>query len=359
MHGAPKELYPDAKVAWMDAANEARYLTGILGLTGGLVGAINFFLHPFLRGVFEKLGGTTKVAEEAVTPIINRLTKASRSKAVFDLRNAQDVKALSNHVVKAARSLKSSHTYVGYEDLVSDWSEYRQAFWQRNRKPEPVGADAAEFDRHEEESLDRCLIEMRRQKIFFQGHSWLCSECHHRNWLDISNLAPEISCSVCRHLNDAPVAVRWRFRPNSFVIDALRDHSMLSLIWTLSELGDSARRSFMFVGPRWYGFSHDSEAGASRSPNAESDLIAIVDGQVFLCEVKASWRALKRSDISDLVALAKRLRPDVALLAVMEDSGGPTAELAAARADLGSADIEFRVMKLDPRGDRHDSPHLF
>jgi hypothetical protein len=49
--------YPPSKVVWTYPSNEARYLIGVLGMTGGLERAASFLLHPFLRKHFAKLGG--------------------------------------------------------------------------------------------------------------------------------------------------------------------------------------------------------------------------------------------------------------------------------------------------------------
>jgi hypothetical protein len=111
----------------------------------------------------------------------------------------------------------------------------------------------------------------------------------------------------------APVNIRWLFRPNEFLVESLRDHSVLSLVWVLSALCKRSLRSLIFVEPMWFGFT-----GESVSPDAEADLLVILDGQAMLCEVKSSWHGLRPAHIADFVALAPRLRPDIALLAVME-----------------------------------------
>ena len=67
----------------------------------------------------------------------------------------------------------------------------------------------------------------------------------------------------------------------------------------------------------------------------------------MLCEVKSSWHGLRPSDIADFVALASRLRPDIALLAVMEAGPGPAAVLAESRAQLAAEGIEFQLLPLD------------
>ncbi len=57
---------------------------------------------------------------------------------------------------------------------------------------------------------------------------------------------------------------------------------------------------------------------SDRAPgDNEADLICVVDSKVHLCEVKSSGREIQ---IPPLVNVAKRIRPDVVTLAVMEVS---------------------------------------
>ena len=118
------------------------------------------------------------------------------------------------------------------------------------------------------------------------------------------------------------------FRPNEFLIESLRDHSTLSVIWLLTKLCERARSSFASSGPTWFGFTREE------NPEAEADILVLVDGKAMVCEVKSSWRALRSSDLSDFVTLAGRLRPDAALLGIMEAGSGPTSELDAAEGQL-------------------------
>jgi hypothetical protein len=194
---------------------------------------------------------------------------------------------------------------------------------------------------------------MRQRQIMFQGHQWTCRHCHHKNWLDMSELAPQLTCSICQNVEAAPIEIKWLFRPNEFVVQSLRDHSVLSLIWVLAALQSRARQSFVFVEPTWFYFDRDKFP----SPDAEADLLVILDGNTFLCEVKASWSVLRTSHIADLVELAKRLRPDVALLAVMENDEQLTAEITSARKDLAQSGIEFELLTLRQSSLEHD-PYL-
>ena len=89
----------------------------------------------------------------------------------------------------------------------------------------------------------------------------------------------------------------------------------------------------------WFGFDPDKP-----TPNAEADLLVVMDGEALICEVKSSWSVFGRQDIADLVALAKRLRPNGAVLAVMEPGAGPLAELRAAEQELATVGVKFELI---------------
>ena len=88
----PEVSYPLNKVTWTDPSNEARYLTGVLGMTGGLELASAFLLHPFLRETFAKLGGTPNLPTDQMESTINRLVKKSRQETNFDLSSEKGIK---------------------------------------------------------------------------------------------------------------------------------------------------------------------------------------------------------------------------------------------------------------------------
>jgi hypothetical protein len=334
-------VHPPNKAVWIHPSNEARYLTGVLGMTSGLRRASCFLLHPFLRENFAKLGGTPNLRPDKVTPTVNRLQKRARREAAFDLRSEGERQVLADLIVKAARTLKRPMDFIRYDDLKASWKTYREAYWAAHPQQCHANSDV-DWDAHEEESLDACLVELRREQMMFQGHQWTCPKCHHRNWVDLGALSSQLPCEVCKRPTQAPVNIQWLFRPNEFLIESLRDRSVLSLIWVLSALCNRSRRSLIFVEPTWFGFTRESEA-----VDAEADLLVLLDGEAMLCEVKSSWHALRPTHIKDFVALASRLRPDTALLAVMEAGPGPAADLAAARAQLAAEGIKFELLTPD------------
>jgi hypothetical protein len=108
----------------------------------------------------------------------------------------------------------------------------------------------------------------------------------------------------------------------------------------------------MFVAPTCFGFEREST-----SPSAEADLLVVADGRAILCEVKSSWRVFRTAHLAAFVALARRLRPDVALLGVMEEGPGPAAELHAASEQLATEGIQFEVITLQTSR-LDDGPYL-
>lgn len=338
------------KIAWADPSNEARYLNGVLGMAAGVGNAAAFLLHPFLREMFATLGGAPNMPAKKVQPTANSLVKVAVNNPVFDLREQRERTTLANLIVKAAANLKTPQAFFSYDDLKASWTEYRAAYWAAH--PLQHAPDTSvDWDRHEADSLDACLIAMRQRQMLFQGHRWLCKECHHKNWRNLGSIEPELTCEVCRTISQAPVDIRWLFRANEFLIESLRDHSVLSLIWVLTTLANQTRNSFIYEGPTKFGLTH--EAG---NPDFETDLLILADGKTHVCEVKSSWSVTRASDIQKLVDISKKLRPDVALLAVMEEAQEMGDQITAARAELEPVGIEFRLMTW--RQQDEDAPHL-
>ena len=347
--GGPIE--PPAKVQWMQPSNEARYFAGVLGLAGGLEQASDVLLHPFLRNIFTRFGGTPALEVEKALPTASRLQKLAARFPTFDLRSKPEVDALADLIVKAARSLGDSFTFVRYDDLKDAWKKYLETYMSAHPRPSASGAQNV-WGEGEEQSLEASLIWMRRRQILFQGHRWTCFNCHHQNWVELGDLASDLACEVCKVIVPAPVSIDWLFRPNEFLVESIRDHSVLSLVWALAELRERSQTSFIYAGPTWFYFNRDFE-----NPDAEADLVVSVDGRAFLCEVKSSWRGVRVSDIRSLVDLSMRLRPDVALLAVMEQGSAFQVEIASARAELAAVGIHLEVLTPNRAG-RFESSFL-
>ena len=171
--------------------------------------------------------------------------------------------------------------------------------------------------------------------------------------MSIDALRRSMTCEVCGAEEPAPVASPWHFKLNSFVLDGLRAHGLLAYLWCLSRLSDEAQGCFFFLEPHELFFipAHADEG----RPDAEIDLIVIVDTVVRLCEVKTSNQNIELEKFADL---ARRLRPNIATLAIMESqSAGTDRRLEELRRLLEGSGIEAEVMTLEDR-DIEASPTL-
>lgn len=344
---------PPNMVAWLSPSNEARYLAGVLGLAGGLDRATQFLLHPYLKQLFGSLGASPIIGPGVAMPTANRLRKKARHQPTFDLRDDRERDYLAEQIVKAAREVKTPKTFVAYDHLQESWRSYRQEYYAAQGR-QPEGTPGVDWDEREQSSLDNCLVELRRQQMLFQGCPWTCSQCHHRNWIDLAELSPLLTCQICRLETDTPIDVRWFFRPNEFLVESLRDHGVLATVWVMEELRNRAHQSLVFVGPTWFGYTPEAQ-----SSNAEVDLIALLDGRALICEIKSSWTGLRVAEVHQFVALGKRLRPDAAILAVMQPETPASLRqlLDQARADLVAAGVTFELLTFN-KNRVFDAPYL-
>lgn len=340
---------PPSPARWIEPSNEDQHLNGVLGLAGGLPNAVAMLLHPFLRNAFAALGAAPNLAHTATASVTNKLLKQAKGRPQYDLTQQDDIDALAALVVKAAQSIRSPMTHLSLQKLKDDWGAYRTDWWEKNKQANTSRDHDDPYDAYYEEyearSIDDALAKLRTQGMLFQGYPWRCKNCGHRNWTDFQALRATLNCDVCRSELPLPVEIPWYFKANGFLVESLRSHSTLSLLWVLAALHNRALLSFMFTGPTCFGWTDpDGAFDARPKPDAEADLLVLVDGESILCEVKSSWASVRAKDVEDLVALAIRLRPDRALLAVMEDEPRLKEQLEFAKKALAEVDIVFELL---------------
>lgn len=348
--GSNEPPWPGRMAEWISPSNEAQHLVGVLGLTGGLSRASILLLHPFLQRVFADLGGTPNLADTDLNSTANALAKKVNKQPLFDIREERDRVALAALIVKAAQSIKAPRMHVGLESLRQNWNDYIEAYWLKHKNERANEDDT--WDERERNALDQALTEMRTRRMIFQGVPWKCDACQHRNWTDFQALQSTIACDVCSSQKELPVGFSWHFRPNEFLIESLRSHSVLSLVWILACLSRRARESFVYVGPTCFGFGNDYNKS-----DAEADLLAILDGEAVLCEIKSAWRSLRTADLANFLSLAKRLRPNRAILAVMEEGERLHDELEDMRKALNEVGIKFELLT-PSQCEIDDAPYL-
>ncbi|MVT51102.1 hypothetical protein GPL17_11430 [Bradyrhizobium yuanmingense] len=306
-------------------------------------------MNGYWRDIVIHLGGISPeknviLQKELVATLKKRL--ASKS-STLTVAGEEQWNQLARVALQFGRKVQRERRFVQYSQLKSKWEELV-------RKDMEEATDLSERDKEYYQSnhhLDRSIQALCDAQILFQGREWQCKKCFSRNWVSIEQMSRLLQCEVCGTTKSAPVSGDWAFRLNSFVLEAYRDHGIEPLIWTLWQLSERARVSFYFAPSMslW-----DEYPENAPEPVAELDALAVVDGTLYLCEVKAGSR-LSSGEMDQLAAVCTRVRPDVLLLASMDGADlEPRIKGLRERLD-GITKIE--VIKFDPN-QLHDGSML-
>ena len=331
----------------MRPSDKGRYLTALLRMSGDIHRAKEIFLSRFWKERFERLGATPKATDERIADVTQRLRKRFRG---GQIASDEEWTRLASLVLAMARAERSPSRYLKFDDLCTEFDAYRSDFWA---KQSAGTARDAQWEEHEKQSLAASAKYLCQCEILHQGHEWRCRQCYNSNWVSLGDLKRVMVCEVCGRTEPAPVADPWHFRMNGFVLEGLREQGLLPVIWCLAKCAERANASFFYLGPHELFFTPQS--ADERKPDAELDLLIVSDGLVRLIEAKTSGPGI---DTSKTAALAKRLRPDVVTLAVME-AASPTlsAKLAELQQQLAGSHIASDLMALEP-SDIDDFPNL-
>jgi len=330
----------------MRTSDKGRYLTALLNMSGGIHRAKEIFLSRFWKDRFELLGATPKATNERISAVTQRLRKRFRGGKI----DSDDEWArLASLVLAEARAERSPSRYLKFDDLQLEFDKHRNTFWIEH----PTATPREEWDESEKRSLEKSVKYLCEREILHQGHEWRCPQCFNNNWVSIYDLKRILDCKVCGKNELAPVAEPWHFRINQFVLEGLREHGLLPAIWCLGRYAEIASESFFYIEAHELFFAESSVAKGK--PDAELDLLIVSDGVVRLVEAKASGQGI---DIAKTAELAKRLRPDVVTLAVMEDDSHTLRQkLAELERQLANEDIAADLMTSKPN-DIREAPTL-
>jgi hypothetical protein len=327
-------------------SDKGRYFTALMHLSGDIHDSREIFLKRFWSHQLEFLGASPSAGESRLPDLIRRLQSRLRS---GQLIVQEDWERVARVVLTEAREVRLAPRYLRFNRLAEQFEEFRNAYWATH----PAGAPREEWDEHERKSLEDSVQYLCQREILHQGHEWLCPRCNNSNWVSVNSLRKMMECEVCGTTQPAPVSTPWHFKLNSFVLEGLRDHGLLANLWCLSRLSDQAEASFFFLGPHELFFTTDSTYRAR--PDAEIDLVVVVDGVVHLCDVKTSNQNI---DLQRFAELARQIRPDVATLAIMEPrSARIDRRLDELRRSLDGTAIHAELITLEEQ-DIDDSPHL-
>lgn len=339
--GPPKQIAMD-----MASSDKGQYLRALLERVGTLNEAESIFLHKFWLERFEQVGATPVSIEKRFDIVSKTLRKRFRAGKIG---SDAEWERLARLVLREARKIRLSQRYLRFDCLEKEFEAFRNSY----REACVFGVSREDEDEEERLSLQESVQYLVSKRILHQGFEWRCASCANKNWLSIDDLTQKMVCNVCNHVQPAPVSFSWQFQLDGFILSGMREHGLLSCLWSLVKLNSRAQSSFYFCESKQ--LFYDRAAYEKNRPNAEVDLIAVVDGLVYLCEVKSSPKGF---NVEKFIKIAERVRPDVALLAVMGVSTPKLDEdFRVAKEHLATVDIDAELMIQQSEDIRND-PYL-
>lgn len=331
-----------------------RYFWGVYQLFGDINTARSVLLHKFWRKQLEDVGATdqrTDVRRERMQTKLHQRIGAHP----LDLGNADQLHTLSDIVLQEADAVRVKVPSMKWATLAEDFKALTERFDAAH--PSFVGTqhEKEEEGRWRTDSLRNSVQLLCNLGVLHQGYEHRCSKCLHRGWIGIADLKAQIVCEVCHDVKAAPVDRSWQFRLNGFLREALQRYGIGPLFWVLSRFQHRNANSFWFEGPLDIFF--DQTAADYGQAETDIDLTMIDNGVVRMCEVKQSERAFR--DPVRLAQTMARLRPDIAVIAVMEpDSPALHAKFVSFSAALAGSGVKPELLTLRTDEDITSDPYF-
>jgi hypothetical protein len=143
-------------------------------------------------------------------------------------------------------------------------------------------------------------------------------------WQPVTQPTDEVTCTGCQYRFVLPAEEPWYYRLNRLLSQAYARHGLMPVAWALEMA--AASRFRVFLPP--VVLSGTSDASGD-SP--EIDILAVVDGDLVVGEVKTKADGFGPADVKRLVETARRLRADRVILVAVE---GNSTKLEAAREQI-------------------------
>lgn len=331
-----------------------KYFWGIFQLFGSINSARSFFLHEFWRTQLEHYAATDQATGHRHEHVKGIIRKRFR-KNVFNLNEDADINSLTKIILKEADENRTSFPSLSWTRFEKDFNELTARYNSANPYLGGGDYDLEEEARQNLDQLRESVQALCHIGVLHQGYEHKCINCLHRSWIGISYLKANIVCEVCGADQPAPVDRSWDFRLNGFLREALRSQGVGPLFWVLSRIQRDSSRSFWFEGPLDIYFDNKINAHKCRK-DTDIDLTIIEGGVVRMCEVKQSERHFNPIQLAETM---KKLRPDIAVIAVMEvTSPALEKKYNEFQLQLSSSGIKPELITLDESRDISSAPYF-
>jgi hypothetical protein len=297
-------------------SDKARYCRGVLNLFEGLQSAHRTFESRFWRESLLQLAGLGgREPGESPSMVLQKITKHPE-RWTIDPTIPQDdeVRRIEKEIVKLTQHVRAREDETTFQYLEQHLLRERAEFLAQHQEiASRRSADPQAELKEAQGDLRRTMQEFVNAKILRQGTVARCRHCGSRIWREISELEREFNCTGCGAIVRTPVESTWYYRLNTLVRSAITEHGTVALIHALSEAREQARHSFIYSpGLEFYESFEDTK------PFTEIDAICLVDGSLWVGEVKTNASEFKPREMEKLLREARKMKADKAFVYALE-----------------------------------------
>ncbi len=316
-------------------SDKGRYNRGIGALFGDITIAGRFYQHLYWRQLLELLSGWSPERDTRSIESVKRSLRQDR--AVIERAGTGDevaIEQLTRTIMELARQQQLRDREIRFEELLTRLIQQRAAFVREN-----PGLRFTVKKRECRSDLLDAMQDLTGMEILLQGASIVCEHCGSTFWYGAGAIAPQMRCEGCRATVPLPTEVEWSYRLNALVRNGIALYGAGPVLSTLADLSLEAR-TFFIADP-----GVDLFERGKGEPTAELDLAGIIDGQVFIGEVKTDTSGFEERDLHRLADTARRVSAHLVILAAFLGERTLLATHAQVLGGLlGDAGVEVRTL---------------
>lgn len=294
-------------------SEKGRYFEGFIEAFGGLDDAFEVLSQPFWREVFDGMSGASpRKNTNLVQQMSDRLKKSNSNLPLTD--TASDL--LAQFLLDKAKEAILRSKDLSMAQFDSSLKRHIDEYNSNKINHQVLAPD--------NEALRSQIDDLVRHGAMIQGLRPKCQRCGWPNWLAVSTLSREITCSGCGMAIRIPAEPTWYYRLNSLVQDGISQHGLVPVALVLGALQRNSNQSFIALP------SVDLFDGPDKL--TDLDIACAQDGSLIIGEIKTSVGSFKTTDFSKMENIARRIIPRKVLFSSLDPQ--PSQSVAAQIADL-------------------------
>jgi hypothetical protein len=297
-------------------SDKARYCRGVLDLFGGIQSAHHTFEIRFWKDTFYYLAGLGGREANTATGIVYQSIAKHPERWTLDrdLPTDEEIKRIEREVTKLAQYVRVRENEVTFRFLEQHLAKERAEFRRTHKQGEPEKAATPAADLAEIRSdLRRALQGFVDAKILRQGTNTRCRHCGSKIWQEMSFLEQEFKCLGCGALVHGAVEAIWYYRLNTLLRSGIVEHGTVALIAALAAAREQAKDSFVYSPGLVFYERHEDQ-----NPFVEIDAICLIDGELWIGEVKTNASEFKPKEMGKLLREGGKMHADKAFVFALE-----------------------------------------